>query len=100
MNQHMKPSRSDRVNADFTGSVWHDPAWADVVAADGPFNVIMSGYMLHHQSDERKRELCWGAGALEDHAAAELTMELASRYRRGKFVEIETCPADPRMPYP
>jgi tRNA (cmo5U34)-methyltransferase len=34
-----------------------DPAWVDAVASDGPFDVVMSGYMLHHQSDERKRAL-------------------------------------------
>jgi tRNA (cmo5U34)-methyltransferase len=34
-----------------------DPAWVDAVAADGPFDVVMSGYMLHHHSDERKRAL-------------------------------------------
>ena len=34
-----------------------DPAWTLAVATDGPFDVVMSGYMLHHQCDERKRAL-------------------------------------------
>lgn len=33
------------------------PEWIDAVAGDAPFDAIVSGYSIHHQPDERKREL-------------------------------------------
>jgi tRNA (cmo5U34)-methyltransferase len=34
-----------------------DPAWINNVPAYGPFDVIVSGYSIHHQPDERKQEI-------------------------------------------
>jgi SAM-dependent methyltransferase len=34
-----------------------DAGWADRLASDAPFDVIASGYAIHHLSDVRKREL-------------------------------------------
>lgn len=34
-----------------------EPSWAASVAEMAPFDVIVSGYSIHHQPDERKREL-------------------------------------------
>ena len=34
-----------------------DPAWINNVPAYGTFDVIVSGYSIHHQPDERKQEI-------------------------------------------
>ncbi|MEZ4634836.1 MAG: class I SAM-dependent methyltransferase [Caldilineaceae bacterium] len=34
-----------------------EPSWYDTVAARGPFDVIVSGYAIHHQPDAQKQQI-------------------------------------------
>jgi len=34
-----------------------DPSWVKAVENEGPFDAIVSGYSIHHQPDERKRQV-------------------------------------------
>ena len=40
------------VNADYGA-----PSWLAAVAAEAPFDAVVSGYSIHHQPDDRKREV-------------------------------------------
>lgn len=40
------------IQADYT-----DPAWTQQVSDAAPFDLIVSGYSIHHQTDERKQSL-------------------------------------------
>jgi SAM-dependent methyltransferase len=36
---------------------YSEPSWFDTVAARGPFDVIVSGYSIHHQPDAKKQQI-------------------------------------------
>ncbi|MBX2998385.1 MAG: class I SAM-dependent methyltransferase [Caldilineaceae bacterium] len=36
---------------------YSEPSWFDMVAARGPFDVIVSGYSIHHQPDAKKQQI-------------------------------------------
>ena len=36
---------------------YSDPGWTSQVAADAPFDVVVSGFSIHHQPDDRKRRI-------------------------------------------
>ena len=42
---------------EFLNLDYSDPAWVDALQATAPFDAIVSGYSIHHQSDTRKREI-------------------------------------------
>jgi tRNA (cmo5U34)-methyltransferase len=44
-------------NAIISKADFSDPKWLDVVASHGPFDIIVSGFAIHHQPNERKRSL-------------------------------------------
>ena len=45
-------SRATVLKADFS-----DPSWLDAVADKGPFDVVVSGFAIHHQADGREKAL-------------------------------------------
>lgn len=44
-------------NAEFIVSDFGRSRWLEDIKEGAPFNVIVSGYAIHHQSDERKKQL-------------------------------------------
>ena len=34
-----------------------DPSWFDIISAHAPFDVVVSGFSIHHQSDQIKRQI-------------------------------------------
>ncbi|MFQ5441552.1 MAG: class I SAM-dependent methyltransferase [Thermodesulfobacteriota bacterium] len=47
-----RASKMDIVSGDFA-----DPGWLGPVKGKPPFDLVISGYAIHHQKEERKREL-------------------------------------------
>ena len=48
---------------------YSDPAWFDIISAHAPFDVVVSGFSIHHQPDPVKSQLylvysiCWSRAA-------------------------------------
>jgi tRNA (cmo5U34)-methyltransferase len=61
------------------------PVWAQELAGEGPLNVIVSGFAIHHLTDKRKRELYTEIYSLLTHGGVFLNLEhVASLTPSGK----------------
>lgn len=47
----------DSTNCHFLSIDYSPPGWVDEVSEFGPYDAIVSGFSIHHQTDERKREV-------------------------------------------
>lgn len=42
---------------EFENLDYGDPAWVNRISSQGPFDAVLSGFSIHHQPDDRKREV-------------------------------------------
>lgn len=57
MLEAARSSLGDNQNAVVLRADFSSPAWLDSVRSHKPFDLVVSGFAIHHQSDERKRGL-------------------------------------------
>lgn len=62
-------------DANYLNIDYGDPAWVDQISALGPFDAIVSGFSIHHQTDERKRRIYSEIFGLLDQGGIFLNVE-------------------------
>ena len=74
-----------RYEVEFMRIDYAEARWLDVLAQAAPFDAVISGYSIHHQPDERKRELYAEIKGLLRSGGVFVNMEhVASRSRWGE----------------
>jgi ubiquinone/menaquinone biosynthesis C-methylase UbiE len=57
MLEAARESLSDNPESTVLKADFASPKWLDTIAAHKPFEIVVSGFAIHHQPDERKKEL-------------------------------------------
>lgn len=78
MNAAKEKLKEFKSNLDFINFDYSDKEWIKEVAQKSPYDVIVSGLSIHHQPDDRKKEIYAEIYRLLDHGGIFINLEHVS----------------------